>query len=223
MYIAYNYNTGEIIAKATTITKLSSLTNVNRVTIGAHISKNVGRTLYPCVYAGQICFIDDTCTEIMTKAPRLRDILNNLNNEDEEEIVHAYKLSTGEYICPCTIKALADKLNIKVIAGVKKSVDRYGLIKHNIFLSRTIADSIQPPRAVYEIFTADLNLVLSTFQPGNYKYWKPTTMDYEHNIYKPNHYIVRLPATFKNIPKNIPVIDYIYNPENILLDNQDNI
>lgn len=220
MYIAYNYNTGEIIAKAITITELSSLTNVNRVTIGAHISKNVGRTLYPCVYAGYMCFIDDTCTEIMTKAPRVCDLLKDT---DDEEIVHAYKLSTGEYICPCTIKALAKRLNIKVIASVKKSVDRYGLIKHNIFLSRTIADSIQPPRAVYEIFTSELNLVLSTFQPGNYKYWKPTTMDYEHNIYKPNHYIVRLPATFKNIPKNIPVIDYIYNPENILLDNQDNI
>lgn len=222
MYIAYNYNTGEIIARATTITKLSSLTNVNRVTIGAHVSKNVGRDIYPCVYAGHICFIDDTCTEIMTKAPRVRDILNNLNDEDEE-IVHAYKLSTGEYICPCTIQALADKLNITVIAGIKKSIDRYGLVKHNIFLSRTIADSIQPPRAVYEIFDSNLNLVLSTFHPENYKYWKPTTMDYEHNIYKPNHYIVRLPDTFKNIPKNVPVIDYTYNPENILLDNTDNI
>ena len=218
MYIAYNYNTGEIIAKATTITKLSELTNVNRITIGAHISKNVGRSMFPSVYAGQICFIDDTCTEIMVKAPRVRDILKA---KEDEEIVHAYKLSTGEYICPCTIKALADKLNIRVIAGLKKSVDRYGLIKHNIFLSRTIADSIQPPRAVYEIFDSKLNLVLSTFQPDNYKYWKPTDMNYQPNPYKPNHYLVRLPESFDNIPANIPYVDYTSCPEDILLDNNE--
>ena len=216
MYIAYNYNTGEIIAKATTITELSSLTNVSRQTIGVHISKNINRDIYPCVYAGQICFIDDSCTDIMIKIP-------TTDNGEDEEIVHAYKLSTGEYICPCTIKALADKLNIRVIAGLKKSVDRYGLIKHNIFLSRTIADSIQPPRAVYEIFDSKLNLVLSTFQPDNYKYWKPTDITYQPNPYKPNHYLVRLPETFDNIPAHTPYVDYTSHPEDILLDNNESI
>lgn len=216
MFIAYNYNTGEIIAKARTITELSSLTNVSRQTIGAHISKNIGRSIFPSVYAGQICFIDDSCTDVMIKIP-------TADNGEDEEIVHAYKLSTGEYICPCTIKALADKLNIKVIAGLKKSVDRYALIKHNIFLSRTIADSIQPPRAVYEIFDSKLNLVLSTFQPDNYKYWKPTNMAYQPNPYKPNHYLVRLPETFDNIPAHIPRIDYTSHPEDILLDNNESV
>lgn len=216
MFIAYNYNTGEIIAKARTITELSSLTNVSRQTIGAHISKNIGRDIYPCVYAGQICFIDDSCTDIMIKIPKT-------DNDEDDEIVHAYKLSTGEYICPCTIKALADKLNIRVIAGIKKSIDRYGLIKHNIFLSRTIADSIQPPRAVYEIFDSKLNLVLSTFHPDIYKYWKPTDMNYQPNPYKPNHYLVRLPETFDNIPPNIPHVDYTSHPEDILLDNNESV
>lgn len=216
MYIAYNYNTGEIIARAITITELSELTNVSRQTIGAHISKNVGRDLYPCVYAGQICFIDDSCTDIMTKIP-------NADNNTDDEIVHAYKLSTGEYICPCTVKLLAKRLGIKTVAGVAKSVDRYGLKRHNIFLSRTIADSIQPPCSVYEIFTADLNLVLSTMWPDNYKYWKPTHMTWELNPYKPNHYVVRLPETFDNIPKNIPCVDYTRYPENILLDNNESV
>lgn len=213
MYIAYNYNTGEIIARAITITELSELTNVSRQTIGAHVSKNINRDIYPCVYAGQICFIDDSCTDIMT----------NADNNTDDEIVHAYKLSTGEYICPCGVKLLAKRLGIKTVAGVVKSIDRYGLKRHNIFLSRTIADSIQPPCSVYEIFTADLNLVLSTMWPDNYKYWKPTHMAWEPNHYKPNHYWVRLPETFDNIPKNIPCVDYNRYPENILLDNNESI
>lgn len=216
MYIAYNYNTGEIISRATTISELSELTNVSRQTIGAHVSKNVGRDLYPCVYAGQMCFIDDSCTDIMTKLP-------NTDNNTDDEIVHAYKLSTGEYICPCTAKLLAKRLGIKTVAGVIKSIDRYGLKKHNIFLSRTIADSIQPPCSVYEIFTSDLNLVLSTMWPDSYKYWKPIHMPWELNPYKPNHYMVRLPETFDNIPKNIPRVDYTRYPENLLLDNNESI
>lgn len=214
MYIAYDYETGDIIAQSPTILGLSKKTNISRITIGKHISKNTNRELYPMTYMGKICFINDKCTEIMTKLP---------DDEFEPEIFHVYKASTGEYICPCTLQALCDRLDISVKAGVAKSVDNYVLTKYNIFLSRTQADSLPPKKSVYEIFTDDNNLVLSTFHPDNYKYWKPVNMTFYPNPYKPNHYMVKLPYDFDNLPPKhrLPVIDYLERPENILLDSDD--
>ena len=220
MFLAYKYTTGEVIAAARTICELSELTHVSRQTIGTHIIKNRNRDIRPVVYAGSICFIDGKNTDIMiaptpTPSP-------DTNPDDTDTIIHAYKLSTGEYICPCAAKALAAKLDIKPIAGVIKSIDRYGLKKHNIFLSRTAAEELPSPCPVYEIYTKDLNLVLSTYWPKKYAHWKPTSAQYTPNPYKPNHYLVVLPDDYST-PPNMPVIDYNNNIDNILLDNPTSI
>ena len=160
---------------------------------------------------GRYCFIDDSCTDIMVKIP---------DNNDDAEIFHVYKASTGEYICPCTLQALCDALEIKVKASLVRAIDNFPLTKYNIYVSKECQDNIVPPKPVYEIFTENNNLVLSTFYPDNYKYWKPAGLQYNLNPYKPNHYMLKLPQNFNNVPAQ-PTVDYLQYPEKILLDNNE--
>ena len=215
MYIAYDYYTQETLAQALTRTELAKIMHAPRLTVSNHIAKNMIRDMRPKLYHGRIVFIDDTTTEKMLPPQS--------NDSNNDTIYHVYKATTGEYICPVTLPLLRERLGIKVIAMLVRCVDNYALYKYNIYLSRECApDGIKPPKPVYEIYTHDNNLVLSTFHPKLYPYWKPESVEYEPNEYKPNHYIAKLPVGH-SVPRDIPHIDYNINIDKLLLDNDKNI
>ena len=212
MYKAYKYTTGEIIAESNTISGLAKKLNISRITVSKHVQKNLLRVLRPYTYR-DIVIIDGNTTAIMPPPPP---------TSLDDEHYHVYKASTGEYLCPGTVQAICEALDIRVKANVVKSIDRYALIKHNIYISTEYnPEGIRPPRPVYEIYKADKTLMLSTFTPGNYPYWKPEHMPWVPNPYQPNKYMAILPPDHWTVDT---VIDYEQYPEEKLgLDNPENI
>lgn len=193
MYICYNYHTGEIVAQSDSISSLAAATGVNRLTISRHVGKNMLRDITPVTYAKTLVFIDGNTTPIVTAPPTPTPIA-----------YHIYKANTGEYLAHIPLQSL----NLTNIPNAHRSINNYALLTDNIYISTDyLGECITPLKPVYEIYTTDNTLQVSTFTPQDFTHITPLK-SYTKNPYKPNHYIAKIPQK----QYNTPVITYNENP-----------
>ena len=214
-YEAYNIHTQQTVAESDTIQGLAELLYITRQTASKHIATNIVRDLIPKTLPGGVVLRDTWTTERLPA--------QNTPRPDDKYLYHVYKANTGQYIASMTISDIYNKLRLNSIGALLLSIDRHPLYKYNVAITRDIQPEpyfLPESRRAHEMFDNNKMLCFSTFYPELIGWWgKPR---WEMNPYKPYHYMAFL-DTPNPLPKNHDKYDYLPNPDELLLDNDESI